>query len=86
MPFIAFFIIVFHLIYLHNYGSTNKLLLNFGLRKISFYPNFWLKDLINFILLFFWLIFLFFFPFLIGDSLIFEEVNSLVSPVHIVPE
>lgn len=45
-----------------------------------------MKDLVNFLLIVFFILFFLKNPFSLGDSLLFEESNILLSPVHIVPE
>jgi len=52
----------------------------------SFYPFFWVKDLLNIVFLLFFLLFILAYPNVLGDPLGNEEVNELVSPVHIVSE
>lgn len=86
LPFLFFFFIFFHIFFLHQYFRTSFYYFNFFLNKVGFTPYFLIKDLINIIILFISLIFIFLFPFHLGDSLMFEEVNYLVRPVHIVPE
>jgi len=86
IPFIVVVLVFFHLFFLHYYGS--RTVLSF-VRKImfrSFYPFFWVKDLLNIVFLLFFLLFILAYPNVLGDPLGNEEVNELVSPVHIVPE
>lgn len=86
MPLLIFFLIFFHLIILHFYGSTNKLSNNSKLIKRTFYPFYWVKDLLNLILFFVINIFVILLPFDLNETLRYVTVNNLVSPVHIVPE
>jgi ubiquinol-cytochrome c reductase cytochrome b subunit len=86
LPFFIFFFILLHVFFLHFYGRTNFFFLNKNFFKVKFFPFYWLKDFFNFFFIFIFFLFLLKSPFVLGDSLIFEEVNNLVSPIHIVPE
>lgn len=86
LPLMIFVIIFFHLFFLHKYGRSNGLINSAKINKRSFFPFFWVKDFVN---LFFFLSFIFFFllePFKFNEFLRFVGVNNLVSPIHIVPE
>lgn len=85
-PFIIFFLIFYHIFFLHKYGRTTKLYFRSYQIKRTFYPFYWVKDLINLVFFIFFLIFILYKPFYLGDPLVFEELNELVSPIHIVPE
>jgi quinol-cytochrome oxidoreductase complex cytochrome b subunit len=78
--------VFFHLFFLHFYGSSSELIYPRKLVSQTFYPYYWVKDLLNILVFFIFFIGLGLFPFNLGDALGFEEVNELVSPVHIVPE
>lgn len=54
--------------------------------KVAFFPYFWFKDAVGFIVLVVMMGFIFSFPFVLGESDIFVEHNSLARPVHIAPE
>lgn len=86
MPFFIFLLIFFHLIFLHKYRRSIKLNLSSKFIKRRFYPYFWVKDLINLILLKLFFLFILFKPFSFNEALRFVFVNNLVSPVHIIPE
>jgi ubiquinol-cytochrome c reductase cytochrome b subunit len=49
LPWLCMLLVVFHLLFLHKYGSTSKLYCHFDLEKINFYPFYWFKDLLNLI-------------------------------------
>jgi len=86
LPFVIILLACFHLFFLHLYGRTRELgFPRFQLRR-SFFPYYWIKDLINLLLLIVFLVWVIILPLELGDPLGFEEVNSLVSPTHIVPE
>lgn len=85
-PFFLFILVFFHLFFLHFYGRTSKNFFFLFFLKKGFFPFYWFKDLINLFYLFFFFIFFLFFPFFFSDVLMFEDINFLVSPIHIVPE
>nr|YP_010960295.1 cytochrome b [Rhynchophorus phoenicis]WNH29328.1 cytochrome b [Rhynchophorus phoenicis] len=87
LPFIIAALVIIHLFFLHQTGSSNPLGTNSNIDKIPFHPYFTLKDLVGF------LIFLMIFcmlnltnPYLLGDPDNFTPANPLVTPVHIQPE
>jgi ubiquinol-cytochrome c reductase cytochrome b subunit len=86
LPFIILAVVIIHFILLHNVGSSNPFGLNF-FDVITFYPYYFLKDLVA--VFFFFVLFLFFngaYPhiFMHPDNDIIA--NSGVTPSHIVPE
>lgn len=86
LPLIIFLFIVFHLIFLHVYGRSNKLLNSTKINKRTFFPFYWVKDFVNLGFIFFFFILIILFPFYFNEPLSFVNVNNLVSPIHIVPE
>jgi ubiquinol-cytochrome c reductase cytochrome b subunit len=87
LPFAIVGCILLHLVLLHIPGSSNPLKLSFFSDKISFYPYFFLKDLFIFLVtMIFFLIFVFFFPNVLGHSDNYIPANPLSTPSHIVPE
>ena len=87
MPFIISGLTLVHLSLLHTVGSNNPLGLNTNVDTISFYPYFYVKDLLAFFVLLFLLsFFVFFYPNALGHSDNYIQANPLVTPPHIVPE
>ena len=87
IPFIILGIVIVHLVFLHETGSNNPLGLNSNFDKVLFHPYFSLKDIFGVIVLFiFFIIIVFYFPWLLGDPENFIPANSLVTPIHIQPE
>nr|ABO31088.1 cytochrome b [Globodera rostochiensis] len=86
LPFFLVFLVFFHLYFLHFYSSSSSLFFFSFFVKKSFYPFFWFKDLLNIFLVLVYFGFFLIAPFFFSDFLMFEEINFLVSPVHIVPE
>nr|QBZ38093.1 cytochrome b [Bambusiphaga maculata] len=87
LPFILTVLILFHLIFLHEKGSSNPLGLKNKMDKISFHPYFSIKDLFGFLLtLMLFSVILFKTPFLFNDPENFTPANPMVTPPHIQPE
>jgi ubiquinol-cytochrome c reductase cytochrome b subunit len=78
---------ILHLAALHQYGSNNPLGINSSVDKISFYPYFYVKDLVG------WVAFaicfgilVFYAPNLLGHPDNYIPANPMSTPAHIVPE
>lgn len=87
LPFIITGLSILHLAALHQYGSNNPLGGNSSVDKISFYPYFYVKDLIGwmiFAVLF--SIFVYFYPNFLGHPDNYIPANPMSTPAHIVPE
>nr|YP_006303211.1 cytochrome b [Nectonemertes cf. mirabilis HC-2011]ADZ05364.1 cytochrome b [Nectonemertes cf. mirabilis HC-2011] len=86
-PFMILGLSFIHLVFLHEVGANNPLGINSFGDNISFHPYFIFKDMFGFFLvLFFFMSFVFFFPNSLVDPENFVMANSLVTPVHIQPE
>nr|QIT06554.1 cytochrome b [Ptenothrix huangshanensis] len=87
LPFVIAAMVMIHLLFLHQTGSSNPIGLNSNFEKISFHPFFSFKDILGFILMVMALILLTLInPYLLGDCENFIPANPLVTPVHIQPE
>nr|BBU67677.1 cytochrome b [Polistes riparius] len=87
LPFIILFLVIIHLVYLHNTGSNNPLGTNSNLYKIIFHKFFLIKDMITFIILLFTLfLILLQNPYMLSDPENFIKANSMITPIHIMPE
>jgi len=87
MPFVIAGLTVVHLSLLHSEGSNNPIGINTNVDTVSFYPYFYVKDLLAFLLLVaLFSFFVFFYPNALGHSDNYIEANPLVTPPHIVPE
>jgi len=87
LPFVISALVGVHLSLLHTLGSNNPLGINKNVDTISFYPYFYVKDLLSFFgLLAMFTFFVFFFPNLLGHPDNYIPANPLVTPAHIVPE
>jgi ubiquinol-cytochrome c reductase cytochrome b subunit len=86
LPFLIAFVVLLHLLFLHEQGSSNPLGLPEA-NRLSFAPYYVTKDVLGAALIVFSLLTLIFFaPWLLGDSENFIAANPLVTPVHIQPE
>lgn len=87
LPFILVFIVLIHLIFLHNKGSNNPLGSNKNIDIVFFYPYFFIKDLFGFLFtLIIILIFILRYPNILVNPDNFIEANPIITPIHIEPE
>jgi len=87
IPFILLIIIFFHLIFLHETGSSNPLGSNSYNDIISFHPFFTWKDIYGFMFLIFLFIFInLYAPYFLIDPDNFIKANPMITPPHIQPE
>nr|YP_009258852.1 cytochrome b [Libiocoris heissi]AFI54717.1 cytochrome b [Libiocoris heissi] len=87
LPFIMSMMIIIHLLFLHQTGSSNPMGTSSNIDKIPFHPYFSTKDLtgisvtmLMFLMLNLWE------PRMLGDPENFMEATPLVTPTHIQPE
>lgn len=86
-PFIIAGASLVHLAALHQYGSTNPLGSLSSLDKVSFYPYFYVKDLVGWVVFAIALsIIVFFAPNVLGHPDNYIPANPMSTPAHIVPE
>nr|AML25651.1 cytochrome b [Staphylinidae sp. BMNH 1274706] len=87
LPFIVLALVMIHLLFLHQTGSSNPLGSNSNIDKIPFHPYFSIKDLFGYLMMIFILMILNLSnPYLLGDPDNFTPANPLVTPIHIQPE
>lgn len=87
LPFLIAGLVLLHLSLLHKDGSNNPLGINTNMDTISFYPYFYVKDLLSFLtLLIFFTFFLTYYPNTLGHPDNYIPANPMVTPPHIVPE
>nr|APX40757.1 cytochrome b [Entomoscelis adonidis] len=87
LPFIISALVMIHLLFLHQTGSSNPLGTQSNIDKIPFHPFFSFKDLVGALIMIFILILLTLSnPYLLGDPDNFIPANPLVTPIHIQPE
>lgn len=87
LPFILTFLVLIHLVALHQEGSRNRVGINRNVDKMQFHPYFSVKDL-SFILIVTVLFVLvsFYLPYILGDAVNNVPANPMQTPVHIQPE
>nr|ARH53751.1 cytochrome b [Calomicrus pinicola] len=87
LPFIIFALMLMHLLFLHQTGSSNPLGTKSNIDKVPFHPYFTFKDILGMIMLMSSLILLTLSnPYTLGDPDNFIPANPLVTPPHIKPE
>nr|YP_010158041.1 cytochrome b [Physosmaragdina nigrifrons]QRG29988.1 cytochrome b [Physosmaragdina nigrifrons] len=87
LPFVVAALIMVHLLFLHQTGSSNPLGTTFNIDKIPFHPYFFFKDILGIMITTMGLIILNLSnPYMLGDPDNFTPANPLVTPVHIQPE
>lgn len=85
-PFVIFIIVLFHLIYLHETRRRRRLIVHERFSKIKFFPYFIIKDLLNLLIFTLFFLFIFIFPWNLGDPENWILANPIMSPIHIQPE
>nr|APX39771.1 cytochrome b [Lachnaia tristigma] len=87
LPFIVAALVMVHLLFLHQTGSSNPLGTSLNIDKIPFHPYFSFKDILGMMITITGLVLLNLSqPYLLGDPDNFTPANPLVTPVHIQPE
>nr|YP_009437870.1 cytochrome b [Gastrolina thoracica]ATG33630.1 cytochrome b [Gastrolina thoracica] len=87
LPFMVFALMIIHLLYLHQTGSSNPLGTKSNVDKIPFHPYFTFKDTLSSLIMIMLLITLTLSnPYLLGDPDNFTPANPLITPIHIQPE
>nr|APX39795.1 cytochrome b [Pachybrachis sp. ReAss_5] len=87
LPFIVAALVMVHLLFLHQTGSSNPLGSSVNIDKIPFHPYFSFKDILGVLITLVMLTVLTLnSPYLLGDPDNFTPANPLVTPVHIQPE
>lgn len=87
LPFVIVVLSLLHLFLLHNVGSNNPVGINSKIDSLPFYPYSYIKDVYSFIVfLSVFALVVFFVPNVLGHSDNYIEANSMVTPIHIVPE
>nr|ANJ70666.1 cytochrome b [Stenus boops] len=87
LPFIITFLVIIHLLALHQTGSNNPLGLNSNIDKIPFHPYYMFKDIFGMLFTVMLLTMLTLInPYLLGDPDNFIPANPLITPIHIQPE
>jgi len=87
LPFVIRAFVIIHLYFLHENGSTNPVGDLSHWNKVTFAPYFIYKDIVGFLIVFGMLgVLVYYLPYNLGDPENFIKANSMVTPVHIIPE
>nr|QUB07044.1 cytochrome b [Thlaspida biramosa] len=87
LPFIITAMVIIHLIFLHQSGSSNPLGTSMNIDKIPFHPYFTFKDLTGMVMITMLLTMISLIsPYMLSDPDNFVPANPLVTPIHIQPE
>jgi ubiquinol-cytochrome c reductase cytochrome b subunit len=87
LPFVIAFLVVLHLMFLHETGSRNALGAGGDEDRVMFHPMFVVRDVVGVLIRFMVLLFVCLeFPYVFMDVENFIPSNPLVTPVHIQPE
>nr|ADU24863.1 cytochrome b [Thylamys pallidior] len=87
LPFIILALVIVHLLFLHETGSSNPTGINPDSDKIPFHPYYTIKDILGSTLMILLLLMLALFsPDILGDPDNFTPANPLNTPPHIKPE
>jgi len=83
------FVVIIHIYFVHYTGSSNPSLVNKSLNQdyIDLYPYFIVKDTLGILPIFIlFVIFVCFYPDVLGHPDNYCEANPIITPQHIVPE
>nr|VFU78820.1 Cytochrome b oxydase [Proasellus ortizi] len=87
VPMVISALVLIHIMYLHQTGSTNPTGLKVTVDKEMFHPFYSLKDIAGVMMMMsFMLLISLLAPFVLGDPENFNEANPLSTPLHIQPE
>lgn len=86
LPVFIIFIMILHIYFLHEGGSSSKLSLHTKESSTKFRPFFYFKDLLNIIVLLLFFIWISLYSWDLADHENFILANSIKSPLHIKPE
>ena len=85
-PFILIMISFIHIILAHEFGSNNPLGIDSN-DNLNLYPHYIIKDMLGFLyLIIIFIIFVCYFPDVLGHPNNYIQAKLLVTPEHIVPE
>lgn len=87
LPFLILIIVLLHLLFLHETGSSNPLGIDRNILKIPFHKYFTLKDIYGFrLIIIIFTIIILQSPYIFRDPDNFVIANPMVTPIHIQPE
>lgn len=87
LPFILIFLIMIHIILIHEKGSSNPLGISLNIDKIPFHSYFSIKDIIGIsIVIILFTVIILQYPYILIDAENFNIANPIITPPHIQPE
>nr|YP_010324910.1 cytochrome b [Haemaphysalis danieli]UNO54039.1 cytochrome b [Haemaphysalis danieli] len=87
LPFILLFLVIIHILLIHEKGSSNPLGISMNIDKIPFHFYFSIKDILGVMIsLFMFMIIVIQYPYILMDSENFNMANPMITPPHIQPE
>nr|UNO53974.1 cytochrome b [Haemaphysalis concinna]UXX50236.1 cytochrome b [Haemaphysalis concinna] len=87
LPFILSILVIFHIMLIHEKGSSNPLGITLNIDKIPFHFYFSIKDILGFLLiLMIFSIIVLQYPYILMDAENFNMANPMITPPHIQPE
>lgn len=87
LPFVILFIVILHLLFLHERGSSNPMGLRGDYDRVAFHTYFSVKDIYGYLFfIIFYIIICILRPYVFIDVENFISSDPLVTPVHIQPE
>nr|YP_010329400.1 cytochrome b [Haemaphysalis doenitzi]UNO53818.1 cytochrome b [Haemaphysalis doenitzi] len=87
LPFVLTFLVMIHIMLIHEKGSSNPLGISLNIDKVPFHSYFSIKDVmgVSMVLLLFTVI-IFQYPYILMDAENFNMANPMITPPHIQPE
>jgi quinol-cytochrome oxidoreductase complex cytochrome b subunit len=87
LPFVLLGMVLLHVLFLHDKGSSNPMGVTVSIDKVMFNPYYTIKDVYSLLLLgCVFVYFVFFNPNVLGHTDNYIMANAIVTPAHIVPE
>nr|YP_007475040.1 cytochrome b [Haemaphysalis formosensis]AFU55289.1 cytochrome b [Haemaphysalis formosensis]UXX50210.1 cytochrome b [Haemaphysalis formosensis] len=87
LPFILLFLVIIHILLIHEKGSSNPLGITLNIDKIPFHFYFSIKDILGFMLvLTIFSVIVLQYPYILMDAENFNMANPMITPPHIQPE
>nr|YP_010235832.1 cytochrome b [Youtuus erythrus]QTD82450.1 cytochrome b [Youtuus erythrus] len=87
LPFLISMMVILHLMFLHESGSSNPIGSMNNVDKIPFHPYFTIKDILGFVITLSMFSFIInVSPFMLTDPENFSMANPMITPIHIQPE
>nr|YP_010329426.1 cytochrome b [Haemaphysalis yeni]UNO53870.1 cytochrome b [Haemaphysalis yeni] len=87
LPFVLLFLVIIHIMLIHEKGSSNPLGITLNIDKIPFHFYFSIKDILGYsLVLMIFSIIVLQYPYILMDAENFNMANPMITPPHIQPE